>query len=74
MKAMLFTGPGKPLVLGDVAQPLPEKHQVLIRVTACAVCRTDLHIMDGELANPKLPLIPGHEIVGIVISLGSGVT
>ncbi|MDI1302643.1 MAG: zinc-dependent alcohol dehydrogenase family protein [bacterium] len=74
MKAMLFSGPGKPLALTEVVQPRPGKHQVLIRVTACAVCRTDLHIMDGELDAPKLPLIPGHEIVGIVISLGEGVT
>jgi alcohol dehydrogenase, propanol-preferring len=54
--------------------PSPGPHQVLIRVAACGVCRTDLHIMDGELTHPKLPLVPGHEIVGYVAALGDGVT
>jgi propanol-preferring alcohol dehydrogenase len=54
--------------------PQPEAHQVLIRVQACAVCRTDLHIVDGELPNPKLPLILGHEIVGEVVQLGAEVS
>jgi propanol-preferring alcohol dehydrogenase len=73
MRAMIFEMPGKPLALRDVAVPEPGVGQVLIHVGACAVCRTDLHVIDGELPNPKLPLIPGHEIVGRVEKLGEGV-
>src|ERR1700733_1388020 len=73
MKGMLFTGVGKPLVETEVARPEPNDQQVLIRVSACAVCRTDLHIVDGDLTEPKLPLIPGHEIVGVVAGKGSAV-
>lgn len=73
MRAMIFDRPGEPLVLRDVPVPIPGHGQVLVKVTACAVCRTDLHIVDGELADPKLPLIPGHEIVGHVAALGPGV-
>jgi propanol-preferring alcohol dehydrogenase len=73
MKAMVFEGAGKPLVPKDVAPPEPGEGQLLIRVTACAVCRTDLHIVDGELTRPKFPLIPGHEIVGVVEGLGARV-
>jgi propanol-preferring alcohol dehydrogenase len=69
---MLFEKPGKPLRLSEFARPTPAPGQVLIRVHACAVCRTDLHVLDGELAYPKLPLVPGHEIVGIVEQLGAG--
>jgi propanol-preferring alcohol dehydrogenase len=54
----------EPLALRDVAEPEPSAGQVLVRVRACAVCRTDLHVVDGELPNPKLPLVPGHQIVG----------
>ncbi|HET9418196.1 MAG TPA: zinc-dependent alcohol dehydrogenase family protein [Chthoniobacterales bacterium] len=61
---MVLDKPGKPLALRDVAKPKPVTGQVLIRVSTCAVCRTDLHIVDGELPNPKLPLILGHQIVG----------
>ncbi len=57
----------------DMAAPAPGPHQVLIRVAACGVCRTDLHIVDNELTDPKLPLVPGHEIVGYVAGLGDGV-
>lgn len=71
MEAMLFTTPGMPLVQAEVARPEPDEDQVLIRVAACAVCRTDLHIVDGELKKPKLPLIPGHEIVGTVVKRGA---
>ncbi len=73
MQAMVFEGLGKPLVLKEVATPRPDAHQLLIEVRACAVCRTDLHIIDGELARPKLPLILGHEIVGVVAGLGDKV-
>jgi alcohol dehydrogenase, propanol-preferring len=70
MRAMLFEEPGQLLRLVDLPIPEPGAGQVLIRVRACAVCRTDLHVVDGELPNPKRPLIPGHEIVGTVEQLG----
>jgi alcohol dehydrogenase, propanol-preferring len=73
MKAMVFTGTGKPLALSEVEVPRPGDDQVLIRVAACAVCRTDLHIVDGELSEPKLPLVPGHQIVGVVTAKGARV-
>jgi propanol-preferring alcohol dehydrogenase len=74
MRAMVLEAVGQPLVLREVPIPQPDAHQVLIRVQACAVCRTDLHIVDGELPNPKLPLILGHEIVGEVAQLGAEVS
>lgn len=74
MKAMVLETQGRPLVLKEVPVPVPAVGQVLVKVMACGVCRTDLHIMDSELAHPKLPLIPGHEIVGTVVLTGSGVT
>jgi len=61
------------LMLLDVAKPKPDAGQLLVRLSACAVCRTDLHIVDGELPDPKLPLIPGHQIVGRVEQVGTGV-
>jgi propanol-preferring alcohol dehydrogenase len=75
MRAMRLRRPGMALSLAqDIERPEPGPHQVLLRVAACGVCRTDLHIVDGELAEPKLPLTPGHEIVGYVEALGEGVT
>lgn len=74
MRAMVLEQVGQPLVLREVPIPQPAAHQVLIRVQACAVCRTDLHIVDGELPNPKLPLILGHEIVGEVVQRGAVVS
>jgi len=74
MRAMVLEQVGQPLALREVPIPQPEAHQVLIRVQACAVCRTDLHIVDGELPNPKLPLILGHEIVGEVAQRGAEVS
>lgn len=74
MKAVLLESRSGPLVLREVAKPVAAAGQVLVRVKACAVCRTDLHVLDGDLPNPKLPLIPGHEIVGVVEALGEGVT
>ncbi len=73
MLAMILENPGEPLRKAEVPTPRPGPGQVLIRVHACAVCRTDLHIIDGELTQPKLPLIPGHEVVGTVAALGNGI-
>jgi alcohol dehydrogenase, propanol-preferring len=70
MRAMILNGPRQPLVVTTVSTPSPGPHQVLVRVEACGVCRTDLHIVDGELEQPKLPLILGHEIVGTVVEVG----
>ncbi len=74
MKAMVLTKAGAPLELHDIAVPPAGPGQVLLRVTACGVCRTDLHIADGELSHPKLPLILGHEVVGRVVDVGPDVT
>jgi propanol-preferring alcohol dehydrogenase len=74
MKAMVLEAPGQPLVSKSIAIPVPAASQVLIKIIACGVCRTDLHIMDNELPDPKLPLIPGHEIIGTVAATGSDVT
>ncbi|MBD3343632.1 MAG: zinc-binding alcohol dehydrogenase family protein [Chitinivibrionales bacterium] len=74
MKALIFKGPGQPLKLENIDKPEPAFGQVLLFVHACAVCRTDLHIVDGELPNPIIPLIPGHEIIGTVTAVGEGVT
>ncbi len=63
----------QPLRLSEVPEPRPGDGEVLIEVAACGVCRTDLHILDGELTEPKLPLIPGHQVVGAVVGLGEGV-
>lgn len=73
MHAMLLHAAGRPLVMTELPEPRPEPQQVLVRVAACGVCRTDLHVVDGELAQPKLPLVPGHEIVGHVVALGRDV-
>ena len=70
---MVLDAARTPLRLASLVVPMPAPHQVLIRVHACAVCRTDLHVVDGELAEPKLPLVPGHEIIGSVAALGEGV-
>lgn len=73
MRAMILEAPGEPLRSAEVPVPEPGPGQVLIRVHACAVCRTDLHVVDGELPDPKLPLIPGHQIVGAVVRPGDRV-
>jgi alcohol dehydrogenase, propanol-preferring len=67
---MVLRTPGRPLEPAEVADPAPGDGEVLIRVSACGVCRTDLHIVDGELDEPKLPLVPGHQIVGTVVAGG----
>jgi len=74
MRAMILETPGRPLRPTRWPRPEPGPDQVLVRVLACAVCRTDLHVVDGELPEPKLPLIPGHEIVGEVVATGPNVT
>jgi alcohol dehydrogenase, propanol-preferring len=73
MRAMLFEKAGQPLRWAELPVPQAGPGQVMIRVRACAVCRTDLHIADGELKQPKLPVIPGHEIIGVVEKTGEGV-
>jgi propanol-preferring alcohol dehydrogenase len=69
---MVFTGAGSPLRETELPEPAPGTGQVRLNVEACAVCRTDLHIVDGELPDPKLPLVLGHQIVGLVSGLGKG--
>jgi len=73
MRAMILEKPGEPLRLVEKPDPVPGPGEVLVKVSACGVCRTDLHVVDGDLAEPKLPIIPGHEIVGTVSGLGEGV-
>lgn len=73
MKAMLLEALATPLRQRELPQPECGEHEVLIKVRACGVCRTDLHILDGDLPDPKLPLIPGHEIVGMVVDRGRAV-
>jgi propanol-preferring alcohol dehydrogenase len=72
MRAMLLDAPGRPLRLADLPVPVPGRGQVLIQVHACGVCRTDLHIQEGELPDPKLPLVGGHQVVGKVAGRGAG--
>lgn len=72
MKAMVLERAGQPLRLLDLPIPRPGAGQILIQVKACGVCRTDLHVYEGDLKNPKLPLILGHEIVGVVTEIGDG--
>jgi alcohol dehydrogenase, propanol-preferring len=73
MRAMVLEGAGSALASREIECPEPGPGEILVRVEACAVCRTDLHVVDGDLADPKLPLVPGHEIVGTVAGLGVGV-
>lgn len=74
MKAMILDKPGQRLRLADIPPPEPAGSQLLIKVHACGVCRTDLHVVDGDLTEPKLPIIPGHQIVGVVEKAGQGVS
>jgi propanol-preferring alcohol dehydrogenase len=73
LKAMVLDQPGQPLRLKRMPKPIPAARQVLVKVLACGICRTDLHVVDGELRKPKLPIVPGHEIVGRVEAVGAGV-
>jgi propanol-preferring alcohol dehydrogenase len=72
MRAMVLDAPGQPLRGADLPEPEPGPGQVLVSVSACGVCRTDLHIVAGELPHPKLPLVPGHQVVGTVAACGEG--
>jgi propanol-preferring alcohol dehydrogenase len=74
MRAMILAAPGQPLREVDLPVPKPQSEQVLLQIHACGVCRTDLHIVDGELTQPKLPLVLGHQIVGTVVEVGEKVT
>jgi len=73
MRAMVLDKPRQPLQLRDLEKPRPATGQLLVRIATCAVCRTDLHVVDGELPDPKLPLIPGHQIVGFIEEIGEEV-
>ncbi|NLG84261.1 MAG: zinc-dependent alcohol dehydrogenase family protein [Firmicutes bacterium] len=74
MRATILTEPGRPLVLTELPLPRPGPEQLLLRVLACGVCRTDLHLVDGELPPTRLPIVPGHQIVGEVVDMGEKVT
>ena len=73
VKAMVLDRPGTPLRLAELAVPEPGAGQILVRVSACGVCRTDLHVVDGELTEPALPIVPGHEVIGHVVAMGADV-
>lgn len=73
MRAMIMEKPGCKLKYIEREKPCPNQHQLLIKITACGICRTDLHVIDGDLKQPKLPLIPGHQIVGTIEEMGSSV-
>lgn len=74
MKAMVLEGPGQPLRMKELPDPLPDEGEVRLKIEACGVCRTDLHVLDGELPETRYPIVPGHEIVGIIDKLGRGVS
>ncbi len=74
MRTAVLREVGKPLDITEIPTPEPGPGQLLVRVRACGICRTDLHIVDGELASPRLPLVPGHQVVGTVERTGTGVT
>src|ERR1700758_3059904 len=73
MRAMVLHRARERLTMEERPDPIPGKGQIRVQVEACGICRTDLHVVDGELANPKLPLVPGHEIVGVIEQLGDRV-
>jgi len=74
MRAMVLEEPRRPLVMRERPLPEPAAGEILMEIAACGVCRTDLHVVDGELPNPKLPVVPGHEIVGRIAAMGERVT
>ena len=71
MRAMVLERPGEPLGERELEPPEPGEGEVVVEVEACGVCRTDLHVVDGELTEPKLPLVPGHQVVGRVVASGA---
>src|SRR3979409_1789858 len=73
MRAMVLERPGTALVMRERPVPLPGPGEILVEIAACGVCRTDLHVVDGELPDPRYPVVPGHEIVGNVAATGEGV-
>lgn len=73
MRAMVLENKGEPLKMRIVSHPIPKDDEILIKVHACGICRTDLHVVDGELNEPKLPLIPGHQIIGTIVQKGKNV-
>jgi len=74
MRAIVLDNPGEALQLRDIPKPTPCAGEVLIKVHACGVCRTDLHVVDGDLTEPALPIVPGHQIIGTVAAIGNGVS
>jgi propanol-preferring alcohol dehydrogenase len=74
VRAMVLDRPRTPLVMRERPVPVPDAGEILIEISACGVCRTDLHVVDGDLPDPKLPIIPGHEIIGRVAARGEGVS
>src|SRR3979490_2082830 len=74
MRTMVLEAPRTPLMMRERETPAPAGGDILVEAAACGVCRTDLHVVDGELPDPKLPVVPGHEIVGRVAALGKGVS
>src|SRR5580700_7989874 len=73
MRAMVLEQTRTPLIMRERPTPRPAQGEILVEIAACGVCRTDLHVVDGELPNPKLPIVPGHEVVGRIAAIGSGV-
>ena len=73
MRAMVLEKTRTPLIMRERPTPRPAQGEILVEIAACGVCRTDLHVVDGELPHPKLPIVPGHEIVGRIDAIGSGV-
>ena len=71
MRAMVLTEQGSPLQLQDIPIPEAGEGELLIRISSCGICRTDLHVLDGDLKEPVLPLVPGHQIVGSISAIGS---
>jgi propanol-preferring alcohol dehydrogenase len=74
MRAMVLERPRTPLTMQERPLPVAGTGEILVAVSACGVCRTDLHVVDGELPHPKLPVVPGHEIVGRIAAIGPGVS
>src|SRR4051812_48621002 len=74
MRALLLEGPGDSLHIVDIPEPAPGPMEILIRIRACGLCRTDLHIIDADLPKPRLPLILGHQVIGEVAEVGEKVT